>query len=146
VLKIVGDYMTKQEALYEGQSINGPQKAISSIHPLPIEKPDFSWRMRVDLRQGINIPMSGIETQPATYVEFGWSLYENSRPDDLYKVQSVLVENTQYPDFNQTLLFHCPAGSVDTSGYFWVQIKDKNRQDDPLVGEFKFKVDGFIVF
>ena len=24
VLKIVGDYMTKQEALYEGQNINGP--------------------------------------------------------------------------------------------------------------------------
>jgi len=35
---------------------------------------------------------------------------------------------------------------IDVSGYFWVQVKDKNRQDDPLIGEFKLPLDGFIPF
>ena len=80
--------------------MNGPRRALSKVHPLPQEKPAFKWRMRADLRQGMNIPMSGADVQPATYIELGWSLYENTLPDENTKQYSVLVENTQYPDFN----------------------------------------------
>ena len=44
--------------------------------------------------------MSGPETAPSTYVELGWSLYDNSEPADANKVMSVMVENNQFPDFN----------------------------------------------
>ena len=52
--------------------------------------------------------MSGPDLAPSTYVELGWSLYDNSEPADSNKVMSVMVENNQFPDFNQQLLLHNP--------------------------------------
>lgn len=100
ILKMVGDYMTKQEAAFDNKNANGPRRAVSSVHPLPVEQPNFKWRMRVDIREGLNFPMSNIDVQPSTYCELGWSLYENTMPDEHNKVLSVLVENNQFPDFN----------------------------------------------
>ena len=78
--------------------------------------------------------MIGSDTLPSAYVEIAWSLYEHSWPEDYNKVLSTLVENNQFPDFNQQLLFHNPPEVNDLSGFFWVTIKDKNRQDDPTIG------------
>jgi len=39
VLKIVGDYMTKNEAMFDGRNLTGPRKAQSQVHPLPVEEP-----------------------------------------------------------------------------------------------------------
>lgn len=50
VLKIVGDYMTKNESMFDGRNLTGPRKAQSQVHPLPVEEPQFKWRVRVDLR------------------------------------------------------------------------------------------------
>jgi len=100
ILKMVGDYMTKQEAMYDGKNANGPRRAVTKVHPLPLEQANFKWRMRVDLRECMDIPMSNIDVQPSTYIELGWSLYENTQPDEHNKVLSALVENAQFPDFN----------------------------------------------
>lgn len=85
--------------------------------------------------------MSGPETYPSTYVELGWSLYDNSEPADANKVMSVMVESNSFPDFNQQLLLHNPKEVSDVSGYFWITVKDKNRQDDPKVGVIKIALD-----
>ena len=85
--------------------------------------------------------MSGPETYPSTYIELGWSLYDNSEPADNCKVMSVMVENNQFPDFNQQLLLHNPKEVGDVSGFFWVTVKDKNRQDDPKVTVIKIALD-----
>jgi len=50
VLKIVGDYMTKHESMFDGKNLTGPKKAVSQVHPLPVEEPHFKWRIRADLR------------------------------------------------------------------------------------------------
>ena len=34
----------------------------------------------------------------------------------------------------------------DASGYFWLTVKDKNRQDDPRVGVIKFQLDNLKPF
>jgi hypothetical protein len=34
------------------------------------------------------------------YLEFGWSLYEHTDPDEYNKIMSVLVENTRHPHWN----------------------------------------------
>ena len=90
--------------------------------------------------------MSGPEPAPSTYIELGWSLYDNSEPADSNKVMSVMIENTQYPDFNQQLLLHNPKEVSDVSGFFWLTIKDKNRPDDPKVGVIKLALDNLKPF
>ena len=90
--------------------------------------------------------MSDPETAPSTYIELGWSLYDNSEPADSNKVMSVMIENTQYPDFNQQLLLHNPKEVSDVSGFFWLTIKDKNRPDDPKVGVIKLALDNLKPF
>mgnify|MGYP007058511369 CR=1 FL=1 len=85
--------------------------------------------------------MSGPDRSPSTYIELGWSLYDSSEPADGNKVMSVMVENNQYPDFNQQLLLHNPKEVNDVSGFFWIIIKDKNRQDDPKLGVIKIALD-----
>jgi hypothetical protein len=49
------------------------------IHPLPAIDPfsEFSWRIRVDFRAAIDVPMNKATTTglPSPYMEFGWSNY-----------------------------------------------------------------------
>jgi hypothetical protein len=52
-----GDYMTKYE-FFDGTNLTGPKKAISQVHLLPAEEPNFKWRMRVDLRCALDAPLN----------------------------------------------------------------------------------------
>jgi len=71
---------------------------------LPAEEPNFKWRVRVDLRCALDVPIpnqpsgglpEGTEgTLPSVYAEVGWSLYENAEPDEFNRVLSVMCENT----------------------------------------------------
>ena len=54
---------------------------------------------------------------------------------------SVMVENTQMPDFNQQLLFHNPKEVTDVSGFLWVVIKDKTKGADSTIGAIKIELD-----
>lgn len=92
--------MTKNEAMFDGRNLSGPRKAQSQVHPMPLEEPHFKWRVRVDIRQGIDVPQPAPGIMPSLYVELGWSLYEKSQPEDFNKILSNLIEQNQYPDFN----------------------------------------------
>jgi len=54
---------------------------------------------------------------------------------------SNLVEQNQYPDFNQQLLFHNPPEINDTSGYLWVSFKDKAKLSETLIGQFQIHIE-----
>lgn len=94
--------------------------------------------MRVDLRCALDAPLNRTTQQglPSCYagktmiyeyfVEFGWSLYEHTDPDEYNKIMSVLVENTRHPHWNQELLFNNPPEIIDLTGFFWLIFKDKN--------------------
>jgi hypothetical protein len=49
LLKIVADYMSVTQTSFDGKNLTGPRKAKSQIHPLPVEEPNFKWRLRVDI-------------------------------------------------------------------------------------------------
>jgi hypothetical protein len=124
----VGDYMQKYES-FDGQNLTGPKKAVSQVHLLPAEEPNFKWRVRVDLRCALDAPLNRTTQNglPSCYAEFGWSLYEHTDPDEFNKIMSVLVENTRHPHWNQQLLFHNPPEIQDLNGYFWLIFKDRNQ-------------------
>ena len=90
--------------------------------------------------------MSSQDMAPSTYVELGWSLYDNSEPSDSSKVMSVMIENNQFPDFNQQLLLHNPKEVSDVSGFFWLTVKDKNKMGDPKIAVIKIALDNLKPF
>lgn len=55
-LKLVGDYLTKFDSLGDGVK-GAPKKAMSEIHQLPSESPDFNWRMRCYASNGEKMPL-----------------------------------------------------------------------------------------
>jgi hypothetical protein len=55
-LKLVGDYLTKYDSAGDGVK-GAPKKAVSDIHQLPSESPDFNWRIRCYASNGENIPV-----------------------------------------------------------------------------------------
>lgn len=42
---------------------------------MPIENPNYEWRIRVDLRAGIDMPLNSLSPHkmPSIYCELGWS-------------------------------------------------------------------------
>ena len=57
-LKMVGDYLTKFDSAAEGK--DGPKKATGELHVLPPEAKNFSWRVRCDVRAGVNMPLNDV--------------------------------------------------------------------------------------
>ena len=125
LLKIVADYMSETQTSFDGQNLTGPKKAKSQIHPLPLEHPDFKWRLRCDLRQGLNIPSDRPDGQPSAYVEMGWKHHPTPPLEDGKKVMSNLVEENHFPDFNEQLLLHNPKDVNDVSGFVELSVKVK---------------------
>ena len=57
LIKLVGDYMTKYDH-FDGTNLTGPKKALSQVHLLPAEEPNFKWRIRIDLRAALDAPLN----------------------------------------------------------------------------------------
>jgi hypothetical protein len=60
--------MTKYD-FFDGRNLTGPKKAISQVHLLPAEEPNFKWRVRVDLRCALDAPLNRTTQQglPSCY-------------------------------------------------------------------------------
>lgn len=113
---------------YDGANLTGPKKATSSVHLLPAEEPNFKWRIWVDLRAALDFPLNWASSGglPASYCELGWSLYEQTEPDEYTKILSVLVEQNRHPHWNQQLLFNNPADVIDMTGFLWITLRDRH--------------------
>ena len=145
LLKLVGEYMTQYPGL-EGTNLTGPKRAVGEMHLLPPEDVNFKWRVRFDIRAAIDYPLNRVTTGglPSPYVEVGWSMYEQTEPDEYTKIMSVLVENNRHPHWNQQLLFNNPAEVIDLSGYLWVTLRDKNSIEP--IQKFSIPLDYFRPF
>jgi hypothetical protein len=71
---------------------------------MPIENPNFEWRVRVDLRAGIDMPLNSLSPHkmPSIYAEIAWSgslYYEDIDP--ITKQYSVIVSENRHPHWNQ---------------------------------------------
>ena len=94
----------------------------------------------------MNAPCPAPDVLPSVYVTLGWSLYENAEPQEMNKVMSVLISDNQFPDFNQQLLLHYPKEVIDISGFLWIVVMDRNRQDLRKLGTIKVPLDSLKPF
>ena len=145
LLKLVGEYMTQYPGL-EGTNLTGPKKSFGEIHLLPPEDSNFKWRIRADIRAAIDFPLNRVTPGglPSWYVEIGWSLYEQTEPDEYTKIMSVLVEKNRHPHWNQQLLFNNPSEVIDLSGFLWISLRDKNAIEP--IEKFAIPLEYFIPF
>jgi hypothetical protein len=58
-LKLVGDYLSKFDDAVD-QIPGAPKRATGELHVLPAELPDYSWRVRCDVRAGENMPLQDV--------------------------------------------------------------------------------------
>ena len=98
------------------------------------------------LRQIVNVPQPAPEILPSVFATLGWSLYDTAEPQEMNKVMSGMIENNQFPDFNQQLLLHNPKEVIDIIGCLWIVVMDRNRQDLRKLGTIKVPLEGLQPF
>lgn len=70
---------------------------------MPVENPNFEWRIRVDLRAGIDMPLNSINPHkmPSIYAEAVWSesiYYESADP--YTRQYSIIYKESRHPHWN----------------------------------------------
>ncbi len=70
---------------------------------MPIENPNYEWRIRVDMRCGIDMPLNSMNPykMPSIYTEIAWSealYYETLDPFSLQN--TVIVAENRHPHWN----------------------------------------------
>lgn len=101
------------------------------FHQLPASDPfmNFNWRLRVDVRSGIDLPLNRNEVSgglPTSFVELGWTMYENQPPDDYQMYLTKLVEGNRHPIWNQQFLIPNPQAIQGKDGFLYVGMKDRH--------------------
>ena len=80
-----------------------PEVSSSAIQHMPVEPPNFEWRIRVDLRAAIDMPMNSLQPHklPSIFAEVAWSesLYYQ-QIDPFTKQCSVIIEENRHPMWN----------------------------------------------
>ncbi|EAR89988.1 C2 domain protein (macronuclear) [Tetrahymena thermophila SB210] len=99
------------------------------FHELPKSDPffEFSWRVRVDIRSATDLPLNRVNPSglPTTFVEVGWTLYDNASPDDFGLYLTNFVENNRHPLWNSQFLIQNPQKMTEKDGFIYICIKDK---------------------
>ena len=103
------------------------------VHLMPIEDPQYKWRLRVDLHCVLDAPMNTAteSRMPTCYAEFGWSPSAQQGPEARNKLYSLAVPEERHPHWNQQLLFNNPPECPERDGYFWVALFDKHAAERP---------------
>lgn len=101
---LVEDPSSKYGAtLMENLDNKKPEISSSAIQYMALENPNFEWRVRIDLRAGIDMPLNSLKPHkmPSIYAEVAWSpaLYYDSI-DPYTKSYSVIVEENRHPHWN----------------------------------------------
>lgn len=87
----------------------------------------FVWRMRVHVRSAINLPFNTTTEVklPSTYVEIGWTMYENNDINQVDAVRTPCVEKNRFPIWNQEMLYYPPSTVTTMDGFINILLKDK---------------------
>jgi hypothetical protein len=129
-LKVIGEQDLPNEERLGGAQNAGDaftQGDITHALPNPTHVSDFTWRIRVDVRCGIDLPLNR-NTQsglPTSFVEVGWTLYDGQPPDD-YTLQSTsMVDNNRHPIWNQQIFVLNPQNVLKKEGFLYLCVRDK---------------------
>ena len=87
-----------------------------------------------------------MDAEPSSYVEVGWKPKESVIVQDEHKVFSKLVENNQFPDFNQQLLLHSPKDAPDVSGFLDIALMVRRMPQDFSLGSFSVPLEALKTF
>ena len=93
----------------------------------------FVWRMRVDVRSGVNLPFNRTTEGglPSYYCEMGWTMYSNRDINLAESVRSTIIESNRHPIWNHQLLYYPPSSVQTYDGFFQIYLKDK-FQSQPI--------------
>lgn len=75
-LLLVNDFTSRYgDTLLKQMDNKEPVLTTSSIQYMPVENPNFEWRVRVDIRAGIDMPLNSLSPHkmPSIYAEVCWS-------------------------------------------------------------------------
>lgn len=98
--------------------------------PLPDfdETMSFDWRVRVEIREALNIPLTD-GMVPQVSVEVGWSEYKDAMPEEKRIVRSDTL-NTSHPEWHQTMLISNPPHIKDPHGFIMIVVRDSHNLED----------------
>ena len=127
-LVLVPDSQSKYgQSLIENLDNKKPEISSSSIQYMPLENPNFEWRLRVDLRAGIDMPLNSLNPHkmPSIFAEVAWSdsLYYES-VDPYTRQYSVIIDENRHPHWNQQLIINNPPSSPEVEGFLWFSFTD----------------------
>ncbi len=116
-MKLVEDHGAKygQSKLVQMANREPKQLSIStgSVQHMPIENPNFEWRIRADLRCGVDLPFNSVNPNslPSVYCEVAWSESLRYEEHDFFTKQySVIVPDNRHPHWNHQLILTNPHG------------------------------------
>jgi len=103
------------------------QLSTSSVQYMPVENPNYDWRIRVDVRCGVDMPLNSASPSrmPSIYAEVCWSesiFYESLDPLTLQ--YTCIVKENRHPNWNQQLLVTNPPTNPDVEGFLWISLAD----------------------
>lgn len=70
---------------------------------MPKEDPNYEWRVVVDIRAGLDMPLNSFKPNkmPSMYVELAWSeglTFDSILPET--KISSLVSEDNRHPNWN----------------------------------------------
>lgn len=116
---------------------------------MPQEEDPYDWRVRVDVRSAVNVPLNlhRVQQLPSTKVEIAWSesiRYESVKP--IYCQRSLIVTENRFPNWNQQMLLVNPPGLAEPTGFVWITVLEGEGGDDQVLEQFYVPVTFFQSF
>jgi hypothetical protein len=127
-LQIVNDSERREaETLLQALKVPEVQDSKHSVQYMPPEIPNFEWRIRIEIRAGLDMPLNSRtpHKMPSIYVETAWS--PTIHYDDLYASTVSLtkaVKHDRHPHWNHQLLITNPPVNPQTGGFIFVSLTD----------------------
>lgn len=87
------------------------------------------WRVKIDVRCGIDVPPSNVSTVtglPSTFVECGWSIYDQRQPDQNQLKLSKIINEDRNPIFNEQFIINGPTTLHGRDGYIYMCLQNKD--------------------
>ena len=81
-----------------------------------------TWRIRVDIHCVVDLPVKNnddLDSLPSSFIECGWTIYEETPPDNQSTKISQIVHDDNNPIFNEQFLVE-PPSSIHNKGIFFV--------------------------
>ena len=98
-----------------------------------------TWKIHVDVRCGIDLPFEerkGEEKLPSTFIEVGWTIY-NERPPDADKKQTTrTIDDDCNPLYNEKFVVEPPASIHERDGYLFVGLQYEEKYDREDLGVY----------